>query len=98
MACLIALAAAPAPTQAAPLKFKPCDQFGFSCARLSVPLDHSGQVPGRISLLVKRRTSIERPREGVLVVLAGGPGQSATNALQGEGLTFLAGPQDKRTS
>lgn len=83
---LTAMTASPAAARAAPLAFKPCDQFGFSCARLSVPLDRSGQVPGRISLFVKRREALESPRKGVLVVLAGGPGQSATRAFRGEGV------------
>jgi len=67
------------------LSFRPCDASGFSCARLSVPLDRSGAVPGSVSLLVKRYPSRVRPRRGVLVAFAGGPGQSATDAFRGEG-------------
>jgi pimeloyl-ACP methyl ester carboxylesterase len=53
------------------------------CARLSVPLDHSGQVPGTISLLVRslRRKQSSKPRRGVLIGLAGGPGQSGADLL-----------------
>jgi pimeloyl-ACP methyl ester carboxylesterase len=75
----------------AALRFKPCGDFGFRCARLSVPLDRSGAVPGRVSLLVKRFRS--RGRAGAtlppLFVLAGGPGQSATEAFGGEALAVL---------
>jgi pimeloyl-ACP methyl ester carboxylesterase len=61
----------------AALRFEPCGGFGFRCARLAVPLDRSGAVPGQISLLVERyRTG--RPRRPPLLVLAGGPGESAT--------------------
>jgi len=42
-----------APADAA-LRFKRCGPFGFTCARLSVPLDRSGAVAGRVSLFVKR--------------------------------------------
>ncbi len=50
---------------------------------MSVPLDRSGAVPGRVSLFVKRvrarrRGGATRPP---LIVLAGGPGQSATDAF-----------------
>lgn len=75
----------PGPAQAASLRFGACDRFGFSCARLSVPLDRSGTVPGRVSLLVKRHPTSARPRRGVLVAFAGGPGQSATAAFRGDG-------------
>ncbi len=59
------------------LKFTPCaarSQFG--CATLTVPLDHSRKVPGeiRIRLAAQRRY----PRgAGLLIALAGGPGQAA---------------------
>jgi pimeloyl-ACP methyl ester carboxylesterase len=66
-----------APADAA-LRFGRCGAFGFACARLSVPLDRSGAVPGRVSLFVKRIQAPRRPRRGALFVLAGGPGQSAT--------------------
>ena len=81
---------------AAPLDFKPCGAFGFSCARLSVPLDRTGGVPGRVSLLVKRRRALERPNRGALVVLAGGPGQSATRVFDGESARVVAAAQADR--
>jgi len=75
----------------AALRFKRCGDFGFACARLSVPLDRSGAVPGRVSLLVKRVRARQRggatlPR---LFVLAGGPGQSATESFGGDALGVL---------
>jgi pimeloyl-ACP methyl ester carboxylesterase len=78
-----------APADAA-LRFKRCGAFGFACARLSVPLDHSGAVPGRVSLFVKRIRAPRRPRRGALFVLAGGPGQSATAAFNGDALGALS--------
>jgi len=92
---LTALCGAPA-AQAASLKFKQCGDVAFTCARLSVPLDRAGVVPGRVSLLVKRRETIAKRRRGVLVVLAGGPGQSATEALGGESSRGVAAALDSR--
>jgi pimeloyl-ACP methyl ester carboxylesterase len=83
---LVLALAAPAD---ASLRFKRCGPFGFACARLSVPLDRSGAVPGRVSLLVKRIRARERPRRGALFVLAGGPGQSATATYTGDALGAL---------
>ena len=79
-----------APADAA-LRFERCGSYGFACARLSVPLDRAGAVPGRVSLLVKRvrarrRGGATRPP---LVVLAGGPGQSATDSFRGEALGLV---------
>lgn len=79
-----------APADAA-LRFERCGSFGFACARLSVPLDRSGAVPGRVSLLVKRVRARERggASRPPLVLLAGGPGQSATETFGGNALGFL---------
>jgi pimeloyl-ACP methyl ester carboxylesterase len=79
-----------APADAA-LRFKRCGGYGFACARLSVPLDRSGAVPGRVSLLVKR---VRARRQGgatrpPLFVLAGGPGQSATESFGADSLGTL---------
>jgi pimeloyl-ACP methyl ester carboxylesterase len=73
-------------TAHAELRFRKCET-GMPCARLAVPLDRSGAQPGRISLYVERRRAIRRPRAGVTVLLAGGPGQPATGAFGG----FLPG-------
>ena len=78
-----------APSAHAALRFTRCGGYGFSCARLSVPLDRTGAVPGRVSLFVKRVRAQRRPRRGVVFALAGGPGQSATFAFNGDGLGQL---------
>lgn len=88
---LIATGLALAPSAEAALRFKRCDPYSFSCARMSVPLDRSGTVPGRVSLFVKRirarrRGGATRPP---LFVLAGGPGQSATDAFGASALGVL---------
>ncbi len=77
-----------APAEAVP-RFERCGPFGFECTRVSVPLDRSGALPGRVSLFVKRVRARERPRRGALIVLAGGPGQSATDAFGGSALSVL---------
>ena len=77
-----------APAQAQ-LRFKRCGSFGYQCARVSVPLDHSGAVPGRISLFVKRIRARGRATRPPLIVLAGGPGQSATAAFDGDALAVV---------
>lgn len=89
MAAALLLAAAPSAEAA--LHFKRCDSYGFTCARLSVPLDRSGTVPGRVSLLVKRIRARRRggAARAPVVVLAGGPGQSATDAFGGASLSVL---------
>jgi pimeloyl-ACP methyl ester carboxylesterase len=91
-AALLAVAAAAlalaAPAEAA-LRFKHCGPYGFQCARMSVPLDRTGAVAGRVSLLVKRIRARRRPARSALFVLAGGPGQSATEAFGEEALSVL---------
>jgi pimeloyl-ACP methyl ester carboxylesterase len=58
---------------------------------MSVPLDRAGTVPGRVSLLVRR---VRARRHGgatlpPVFVLAGGPGQSATDAFNADSLGLL---------
>jgi len=84
LAALATVGAFAVPAQAQ-LRFRGCGDGGYSCARLSVPLDRTGAVPGRVSLLVKRRRA-ERATRPPLVLLAGGPGQSATAAFAGSSL------------
>lgn len=75
---------APAAAAAAPI-FQRCGAGdpGLHCARLAVPLDRTGAVPGKVSLLVrtKQRKLFNKPRRGVLIALAGGPGQAAVPFL-----------------
>jgi pimeloyl-ACP methyl ester carboxylesterase len=79
-----------APAADAARPFKRCGGYGFSCTRVLVPLDRSGATPGRVSLYVKRVRARRRPARGAVFVLAGGPGQSATDAFNGDGLGSLA--------
>jgi pimeloyl-ACP methyl ester carboxylesterase len=84
VACLFL--ASPAPAGAA-LEFRECrGGFLFSCARLSVPVDRSGTVSGRVSLLIKRMESGGRRPRAPVFLLAGGPGQSATAVYASEQL------------
>jgi pimeloyl-ACP methyl ester carboxylesterase len=50
----------------------------LTCARVWVPLDPAGRVPGRISLLVARYSIAPHPTR-TLVALPGGPGQSGVD-------------------
>lgn len=54
-----------------------CTPTGFECARVDVPLDRSGAVPGTVSLNVTRVAASSNPGGVALVPLAGGPGQAA---------------------
>jgi pimeloyl-ACP methyl ester carboxylesterase len=73
-----------APTAEAKLKLKRCGRStALQCGRFTVPLDRSGTVPGRVSLFVARVRA--RQRGGAtrppVILLAGGPGQSASGAF-----------------
>ena len=62
----------PRPVLAGP---RPCPgAAGFTCSMLTVPLDHSGHVPGTLRLQVAAGNNTGAPR-GVLLFLTGGPGQ-----------------------
>jgi pimeloyl-ACP methyl ester carboxylesterase len=84
-----------APEAVAGLRFSECGRIGFQCARLSVPLDRSRAVAGRVSLYVKRLPPQRRPARGATFLLAGGPGQSATDAFSLANLD-LFGPSFRR--
>jgi pimeloyl-ACP methyl ester carboxylesterase len=53
---------------------------GFTCSTLDVPLDHSGRRTGTLHLQVGAADNTKAPR-GVLLVLAGGPGQPGVPIL-----------------
>ena len=58
--------------------FKQCARGSpLLCARIAVPLDRSGTVPGTLRLNVERLRS-RGPRQGAVIALAGGPGEAAT--------------------
>jgi pimeloyl-ACP methyl ester carboxylesterase len=84
----LALAASAAPAPAAAARFKKCPENPYlRCISVRVPLDHSGEARGRLSLRVERLRGLGRSRRhGALVALAGGPGQSATASF---GETFF---------
>jgi pimeloyl-ACP methyl ester carboxylesterase len=77
----VAASLVPAAPAQGRLAFRDCE--GVGCARLSVPLDRGGATSGRVSLYVERRRAARRPRRGVTLLLAGGPGQPATLAYGG---------------
>jgi pimeloyl-ACP methyl ester carboxylesterase len=59
------------------LKFGSCPKSSqFRCATLTVPLDHSGKSPGTVKLRVAAQRRFPRGA-GLIVALAGGPGQAA---------------------
>ncbi len=94
-AALIAGAAGAAPAEAT-LRFKRCGDVGFRCARLSVPLDRTGALKGRVSLFIKRLPARRRATKPPLVALAGGPGQSATAAFGFDSLSLFGHALDRR--
>jgi len=53
---------------------------GYTCWTLTVPLDHSGGVPGTLDLQVGTADGPPRPK-GTLLFLTGGPGQGGTDAM-----------------
>lgn len=80
LALLLAPVAGAAPAAAAPSLLHRCARGSSAeCGRLAVPLDRRGQLPGTLSLAVTRVRATGRSR-GVIVALAGGPGQSAVSA------------------
>lgn len=74
--------------QPAPLAFKTCQASqvyvrvtGLQCATLQVPFDRPDLAVGNITLAVQR-VPASAPRTGVIVLLAGGPGQPALPAFE----------------
>lgn len=61
---------APALTGAHPCAGQP----DFTCATLTVPIDHTGRIPGSLDLQVATENNVSAPK-GVLLFLTGGPGQ-----------------------
>ncbi|HEY8583671.1 MAG TPA: alpha/beta hydrolase [Capillimicrobium sp.] len=95
VAAAAALLAAPAPALA-DLRFsRACEGSNFECARLVVPLDRSGRVPGEVELYVERARGARRAR-GAVFALAGGPGQGATTLTEAfnRDLFGAIGPRD----
>ena len=87
-AALWALAPAGAGAQTGSLAFGPCSSrqlvvstAGVQCATLTVPFDRADPAVGDIALAVQR-VPASAPRVGVIVLLAGGPGQPALPAFE----------------
>jgi pimeloyl-ACP methyl ester carboxylesterase len=78
-AAFAALAGAPAGSAATP--FVACGDNGLQCATLNVPLDYSGTVAGQVPLYVEVLPAVGTPR-GVMVMLAGGPGQASAETFE----------------
>ena len=76
---LASLAAPPAGTAAT--GFAACGDNGLQCGTLSVPLDYSGSTPGEVPLYVEVLPAVGTSR-GVIVMLAGGPGQASAETFQ----------------
>jgi pimeloyl-ACP methyl ester carboxylesterase len=61
----------------AAIPWEACPTAGYQCAKVDVPLDRSGAVPGAVSLSVSRLPASSNPTNTAVVALAGGPGQAA---------------------
>lgn len=81
LAALASLVASAAASAALPFA-GPCPDSNFECARLTVPLDRSGSIPGTIDLYVERQPAEQQPAVGAVIALAGGPGQGATSLTE----------------
>jgi pimeloyl-ACP methyl ester carboxylesterase len=92
LACVCAVLSLPSPVGAAAqpptLAFGACSPTqvvvaaaGLQCATLDVPFDRADPAVGSIALAVQR-VPASAPRVGVIVLLAGGPGQPALPAFE----------------
>jgi pimeloyl-ACP methyl ester carboxylesterase len=89
-ACVCAMLSLATPARAQPgsLAFAACPTTqvivpasGLQCATLDVPFDRADPAVGTIALAVQR-VPASAPRAGVIVLLAGGPGQPALPAFE----------------
>jgi pimeloyl-ACP methyl ester carboxylesterase len=81
VATIVAAVAGATGAGAAALSFAPCHgTSGVRCATVNVPLDWSGAVPGTIPLAVEELPAKGSPR-GVMMMIAGGPGQASAIAF-----------------
>jgi pimeloyl-ACP methyl ester carboxylesterase len=80
-----------APAAHADLRFEGSCGGNFECAQLKVPLDHTGVIPGKLTLSIERARAQGRRHEGAVFALAGGPGQAGSSVAEGFNLdTFGA--------
>ena len=83
------------PGPRAALTWEPC-AAKYECARLTVPLDYSGKVPGDIEIAITRLPAGDRDhRLGSLVVDPGGPGGSGVEYVQGQPRQFWGQLSDR---
>jgi pimeloyl-ACP methyl ester carboxylesterase len=76
----VGLASTPGLALAAPLE--KCERRSpAQCGHLTVPLDRTGAVPGKVKLSVARIPARKQPSAGTVMLIAGGPGESAIGAL-----------------
>ena len=62
--------------------FAPCaSAASIECATVAVPLDRTGALPGTVSLHVERSVPPTGASRGVMLLLAGGPGQPNANVF-----------------
>lgn len=86
VALAVALLAA---TPASAATFRSCREAGvIECARITVPLDRSGEVSGEVPLHVERVRALGGRSTGAIFALAGGPGQAASPLTEGFGFTL----------
>ena len=85
---IVAACGLPVTDAAAAGPFKPCARASpLLCAKITVPLDRSGAVPGTISLHAERLRP-RGPRQGAMFALAGGPGEAASPYIFDWAFTF----------
>jgi pimeloyl-ACP methyl ester carboxylesterase len=77
-AALAVFAGTPAASSRAAIAYGACGESNeYACAKLAVPLDPSGVVPGTITLSIHRRRAPVGEASTAVIALAGGPGQAA---------------------
>jgi hypothetical protein len=70
------------PSAAGAARYRRCPENpNILCTTVRVPLDRDRPRAGSVSLHVQRWRGLGRRRPNALVLLAGGPGQSATEAF-----------------
>src|SRR6186997_2364332 len=75
----VGLVAAPASAKVAPASCTTIfDLPGAKCGTLTVPLDRSGTVPGKVKLFFERDGVRGAEKNAVIVVFPGGPGAATT--------------------
>ena len=90
LALAAAAAIAPAAPAQAATRFRTCPDETFArCAKVKVPLDHDRRGGPSLRIHLERWRGIGRRRPGALLVLAGGPGQSASAVVNEDFLRLL---------